>query len=211
MKNEIFWKGLTVGIIFLFLLMSVPVASSNETSVLLKKYGSLDTDGIDNVITESYVAHKKSILSYDDEYSQSKSDRLVDNIKIRCYGQFKLINILFLILGAPVPFINLEIISYNDIPITIEDHFTLIDTKNDRILYDFNAGGLPWKLQPHVYFTTAIFTNVQWKGANYVFGPFDLIYRLHIPEDNSSTTVIFHGFVFRVGAKIFNSAGEVIE
>jgi len=190
-------KSSVVVIICVLLLMSVPVMASSEMPVM------------DNNL--SSVICKRTTFSYDEENSQFKSDRLVDNFKIRCYGQFDLFNLLGIILGAPVPFVSLVIIHYNNIPVTIEDHFTLIDTKHNRTLYDFNAGGLPWKLQPNWYFDTGIFTITQWIGAKYIFGPFNLIYTLHIPEDNSSTTVLFHGFVFVIGAKIFNSAGEVIE
>jgi len=177
--------------------MSVPVISSNEIPVM--------NDNLSSVIC------KRITFPRNDEHFLSKPGRLVDNIKIRCYGTFDLEGVLWMILGIPVYLINHEIISYNNISVTIDDHFTLIDTKNDRILYDFDAGGLPWKLQPHWYLTTFLFTNKAWKAQNYIFGPFDLIYKLRISEDNSSTTVVFHGFVFVIGVKIFNSAGEKLE
>jgi hypothetical protein len=195
MEKNIHRKALTVSIICLFLLMSVPVISSSEMPVM--------NDNLSSVICK-----RITFPCNDHEHFLSKPGRLVDNIKIRCYGIFELIDIFMMILGAPVPFINLEIISYNNISVTIDDHFTIIDTKNDRVLYDFDAGGLPWKLQPHWYFSTNLMTNKHWRAKNYIFGPFDLIYKLRIPEDNSSTTVLFHGFVFVFGAKIFNSAGE---
>ena len=195
-------KTVFVTLMVLIILFSIPSVSSvniSSTSKIVKN------DNLSSVIC------KRITFPRNDEHFLSKPGRLVDNIKIRCYGTSELLlSILWMILGMPVWLINLEIISYNDKPITIHRHITLVETKNNRILYDFNLS-LPWQLQPHWYLTTFLFTNKDWKAQNYIFGPFDLIYKLRISEDNSSTTVVFHGFVFVIGVKIFNSAGEKLE
>lgn len=194
-------NAIFVMLMVLIILFSIPSTSSVYISSKIVKNDYLST----------VICERITFPCNNHEHFLLHQERFVDNFKIRCYGQFDLFNLLGIILGAPVPFVSLVIIHDNNIPVTIEDHFTLIDTKHNRTLYDFNAGGLPWKLQPNWYFDTGIFTITQWIGAKYIFGPFDLIYKLHIPEDNSSTTVIFHGFVFGIGAKIFNSAGEKLE
>jgi hypothetical protein len=178
MEKNIHRKALTVSIICLFLLMSVPVISSSEMPVINEKSELLNKGG------------------------------LIDNVPITCRGIY-LEQILEAILWIPVFYIHFMYENNNDIPISINQHVT-VTGRDGQILYDYDHN-YPFKLNAHWSGDSQFMRRIELKNIGYMFGPIDITFYFKIPDDNSSVTLLFHGFIFNIGAVIFNRNGEKIE
>lgn len=155
------------------------------------------------------VLFDESVLPGQQSVTTSNGD-LIDNVEIKCMGTTSLIDLLLALLGLPVYTIEVKLRHTNNVSISGERHFKLVATRGNRVLYEFDHD-FPFKLPPNHALVTFLFTTRAWKEKGYTFGRFDLEYHLHIPDDGSSKTWVFHGFVFKIGAIIFNPEGEVID
>ena len=158
--------------------------------------------GNDVLFDESISLGRQSVTTSNGE--------LIDNVEIKCMGTTSLIDLLLALLGLPVYTIEVKLRHTNNVSISGERHFKLVATRGNRVLYEFDHD-FPFKLPPNHALVTFLFTTRAWKEKGYTFGRFDLEYHLHIPDDGSSKTWVFHGFVFKIGAIIFNPEGEVID
>ena len=177
-KKPLIKKCSAVGIICLFVLMSVPVISSNEIPVNDEKSKLLSNGG------------------------------LIDNVTNECYGTY-LTDIPLILLGIRVNYIRIENKNYNEIPVYIDIHVKL-ESSNGKVLIEFDHQR-DFQTQAPGMTVTCLFTRYDWKYFHYRFGYFDLTLDVTIREDGSHTKLVFHGFVYGCGAKIFNPKGEVIE
>ena len=143
------------------------------------------------------------------KYTSLDGENLVDNVEVECRGIYP-VDILLAILWLPVFYIEINLHNLNEVPISINEHIVLA-ADDGRVLYDFEQE-LPFKLpaNPYHVLSTSYFTRRAWKEQNYMWGNFDLTYTLYIPDDGSSKTLVFHGFMFNIGSAIFNAEGEEI-
>jgi len=136
--------------------------------------------------------------------------KLIDGVEIECRGIY-LVDILLAIFWLPVFYIEINLHNLNEVPISVNTHIVLA-THDGRVLYDF-WHELPFKLpaDPYHVLSTSYFTRRAWKEKDYMWGRFNLTQTLYIPDDGSSKTLVFHGFMFNIGSVIFNPEGEIIE
>jgi hypothetical protein len=179
-------KTLVIGIIVLLIFASLPLVSGDN----------------------NLYSINKEVRNFENDIPPSP-EGMYENLLIKARGPY-LFDILMVILtGEPVPFLETLITNFDDETVTIERHFKLVATRGNRVLDEFD---MPTKkLIPGWCSVIFLFDQFEWKKWDYSFGLFDYFLELHVQETNSDITVVFHGFVFGIGAIIFNPDGELVE
>ena len=154
------------------------------------------------------VMASSEIPMVDKKSESAKNGGLIDNVTNECYGTY-LTDIPLILLGIRVNYIRIEHKNYNDIPVYIDIHVKL-ETRNGRILIEFDHAR-PFQTEAPGMVVTCLFTRYDWRYFHYRFGYFNLTLDTTIREDGSHEKLVFHGFIYGCGAKIFNPQGEVIE
>ncbi len=150
-------------------------------------------------INKEVLAHEKSILS--------SSEDIFDDLIIKAHGTY-LIEIIFALRGGlNLGLLKTMVTNLHYKTITLETHFTLVATRGNRVLDEFDDF---FELDPGYMRIAYFFTRCEWKYYEYRFGRFDLTWDIYIPEADSSKTLVFHGFVFPFGTVVFNPLGKEI-
>jgi len=171
--------------------------------MLLIAFAFIPTIG---AISETNVKMGKQQIIEGETSTASNDGSLADNLLIYCWPFSEIFYVIFLphLYGL----IEGRIHNNNEVGVTIERHVTLIGIKENRVLaeYDIDPHG---ELGAGWQSSYAYFLKEEWSG--YLFGPFKFILDIHIPEDDSSITEEYYGFVFGFSVLIFNPWGKVIE
>ena len=160
------------------------------------------------LLTSVPVMSSSEIQVIDEKNDPVKKGGLIDNVTNECYGTY-LTDIPLILLGIGVNYIRIEHKNYNDIPVYIDIHVKL-ETRNGRILIEFDHVRGFQTAGPGMT-SLCLFTRYDWRYFHYRFGYFNLTLDTTIREDGSHEKLVFHGFIYGCGAKIFNPQGEVIE
>jgi hypothetical protein len=135
-------------------------------------------------------------------------EKLIDNVNIEYVGVIFLVDLLVAMLNLPVFYTRTRVMNRNDDSIHIKQHITL--TAKDGTVLDEFDDDVSFGLKSGSMITTLYFTRYDWQRYGYMWGGFDLTLDLRIVEDGSGIKLVFHGFIFNIGAVIFNPKGEVI-
>ncbi len=185
-KNKFWKKGFVIGIIILLSFASLPLVSGNGN-----------------------ISFRQKILP-SEEITSPKPGLTHDNLKITLMGTYPF-DTLMILLGYPIYFFELMVWNQNDIPITLNMYTTLIGTKENRVLDEFDAS-LPFKLKPDYGDTLFLYTQNAWEYFDYTFGLFKFIVEIQVPELGTDISIEFQGFVWtKIGCFVFNPGGKLIE
>ncbi len=185
MKNK-FKKGLVLGVICLMILTSVPMVSGDNIELISER------------------------VLVDEKHTSASNGSLLDNCLIKAHGSYP-IEIFFTLLGDDINLFHTLIVNNNNIPITLKRNVTIVATRENRILDEFNDD-FPFKLKPG-YAVSTLYLDQFWflEYYDFKFGRFDFIWDIYIPEGDESLKLVFHCFFYYIGIIVFNPKGEVIE
>ncbi len=141
--------------------------------------------------------------------ASANMDKLIDNVEIECVGLISFLDLLLAILNNPVYYIRIRISNSNDKAINIKQHITLTAI-DGRVLDDFDDD-ISHPIPREYRVTTLYFTRYDWQDFDYMWGRFNITLEFRILEDASGLKLVFHGFIFNIGAIIFNPKGEVLD
>ncbi len=141
--------------------------------------------------------------------ASTSMDKLIDNVEIKCIGLLCFVDLLLAILNWPVFYIRTRVRNNNDKPIHIKQHITLT-AQDGRVLDDFD-NDFSDPLLTNCTLTTLYFTRYDWQRYDYMWGRFNITLVIRLLEDASGLKLVFHGFIFNIGAIIFNPEGEVVD
>ncbi len=157
---------------------------------------------------ENFQVVSKSVL-VEEKRASTNMDKLIDNVEIECVGLISFLDLLLAILNNPVYYIRIRISNSNDKAINIKQHITLTAI-DGRVLDDFDLD-IPFPVPRDHRVTTLLFTRYDWQDFDYMWGRFNITLVIRLVEDASGVKLVFHGFIFNIGAIIFNPKGEVID
>lgn len=117
--------------------------------------------------------------------------------------------ILITLLWLPAEYINVRYTNNNDVKISVTEYYK-VTTWTGRVIYDFSRKPF-WKPSAGSTHHQRFMTRQHMFKELYTFGFFNFEFTIRVNNDNSTRTELFHGFIYSIGASIFNSEGKVID
>lgn len=157
-------------------------------------------------VSGSSITSTNLITSGDEKNCDTEPCVFLGDLQIECHGSYPF-EILNALLGNCIFLFETRLSNHYEEDIIVEQHITLIGTRENRILDEFDHD---FKLESKHLCITKYFTQNDWKHYGYQFGRFDFIWDINIPKKEESITLLFHGFVFGVGTILLNPKSGVV-